>query len=152
MKKSSIPNFIKLDTLNNVLEQIVVVSDKNENNTKNVAEKKVYISSYEIESLSAANTAELLEKKGVFSIVIECVETSLSKQITKTLKIPTIGFGSSQNCDGQVLVVDDLIGLNESKIKFVKKFGQVKNNISQAAKSFKNDVLNKKYPSKKYSY
>ena len=68
MKKSSIPNFIKLDTLNNVLEQIVVVSDKNENNTKNVAEKKVYISSYEIESLSAANTAELLEKKGGVSV------------------------------------------------------------------------------------
>tara|TARA_B100001173_G_scaffold265010_1_gene239868 strand:- start:425 stop:1201 length:777 start_codon:yes stop_codon:yes gene_type:complete len=98
------------------------------------------------------NDAKLMQEKGVFSIVLECVETSLTKQITKTLKIPTIGIGSSQNCDGQVLVVDDLIGLNESKIKFVKKFGQVKNNISQAARSFKNDVLNKKYPSKKYSY
>ena len=98
------------------------------------------------------NEAKLLQKKGVFSIVLECVETSLAKQITKLLKIPTIGIGSSKNCDGQVLVVDDLIGLNESKIKFVKKFGQVKNNISQAARSFKKDVLNKKYPSKKYSY
>ena len=98
------------------------------------------------------NDAKLLEKKGVFSIVIECVETSLSKQITKILKIPTIGIGSSQNCDGQVLVVDDLIGLNESKIKFVKKFGRVKNNISNAARSFKKEVLNKKYPTKKYSY
>ena len=56
------------------------------------------------------NDAKLLQKKGVFSIVLECVETTLAKQITKSLKIPTIGIGSSQNCDGQVLVIDDLIG------------------------------------------
>ena len=68
------------------------------------------------------------------------------------MKIPTIGIGSSQNCDGQVLVTDDLIGLNETKTKFVKKFGRVKNNISQAAKNFKKKVLSKKYPTKKYSY
>ncbi len=89
------------------------------------------------------NDAKLLQKKGVFSIVLECVETTLAKQITKSLKIPTIGIGSSQNCDGQVLVIDDLIGLNKSKVKFVKKFGYVKNNISQAARSFKKEVLNK---------
>ena len=98
------------------------------------------------------NDAKLLQDKGVFSIVLECVETTLSKQITKSLKIPTIGIGSSQNCDGQVLVLDDLIGLNETKTKFVKKFGRVKKNISQAAKSFKKEVLSKKYPTKKYSY
>ena len=90
--------------------------------------------------------------KGVFSIVLECVESTLAKEITKSLKIPTIGIGSSKNCDGQVLVIDDLIGLNDSKIKFVKKFGSIKNNISQAARKFKKEVLNKKYPSKKYSY
>jgi len=96
--------------------------------------------------------AKLLQDKGVFSIVLECVETTLTKKISKSLKIPIIGIGSSQNCDGQVLVTDDLIGLNESKIKFVKKFGQVKNNISQAARKFKKEVLSKKYPTKKYSY
>ena len=96
--------------------------------------------------------AKLLQDKGVFSIVLECVETTLAKEITRSLKVPTIGIGSSQNCDGQVLVIDDLIGLNESKIKFVKKFGRIKYNISEAAKKFKKDVLNKKYPTKKYSY
>ena len=95
--------------------------------------------------------AKSLQDKGVFSIVLECVETTLAKEITKLLKIPTIGIGSSQNCDGQVLVTDDLIGLNETKTKFVKKFGRVKNNISQAAKNFKKKVLSKKYPTKKYS-
>jgi len=98
------------------------------------------------------NDAKLLQKKGVFSIVLECIEKTLSKEITKTLKIPTIGIGSSQHCDGQVLVIDDLIGLNETKIKFVKKFANIKKNIREAAYKFKKEVLNKKYPSKKHSY
>ena len=98
------------------------------------------------------NDAKLLQDKGVFSIVLECVETTLAKQITESLKIPTIGIGSSHHCDGQVLVLDDLIGLNETKIKFVKKFGNIKKNIRNAVNKFKKEVLGKKYPTKKYSY
>ena len=98
------------------------------------------------------NDAKLLQDKGVFSIVLECVETKLAKQITKSLIIPTIGIGSSHHCDGQVLVLDDLIGLNETKIKFVKKFGNIKKNIRKAVNKFKKEVLGKKYPTKKYSY
>ena len=98
------------------------------------------------------NDAKLLQDKGVFSIVLECVETTLAKKITKSLKIPTIGIGSSHHCDGQVLVLDDLIGLNETKIKFVKKFGDIKKNIQLAVNRFRKDVLNKKYPRKKHSY
>mgnify|MGYP001184262319 FL=1 len=66
--------------------------------------------------------ALLLQKTGVFAIVLECVKTPIAKQITKDLNIPTIGIGSSVYCDGQVLVTDDLLGLNETKIKFVKKY------------------------------
>ena len=98
------------------------------------------------------NDAKLLEKIGVFSIVLECVESTLAKQISKKLKIPTIGIGSSKFCDGQILVIDDLIGLNDTKVRFVKKFGQIKKNISKAAKNFSKEVKNKKYPSKIYSY
>ena len=98
------------------------------------------------------NDSKLLEEIGVFSIVLECVETNLSKKISKKLKIPTIGIGSSKFCDGQILVIDDLIGLNETKVRFVKKFGQIKKNISKAAKNFSKEVKNKKYPSKRYSY
>ena len=54
--------------------------------------------------------SKLLEEAGVFSIVLECVESSLAKEITKTVKVPTIGIGASVHCDGQVLVTDDLIG------------------------------------------
>ncbi len=96
--------------------------------------------------------AKILENEGVFAIVLECVESSLSKAITKEIKIPTIGIGSSNNCDGQILVTDDILGLTNSKIKFVKKFVDVKKLITEGAKKFNTEVKSKKYPSKKYSY
>ena len=94
----------------------------------------------------------LLQNSGVFSIVLECIKTSTAKQITNKLKIPTIGIGSSINCDGQVLVTDDLIGLNDTKIKFVKKFINIKKYINFGLKKFTKEVRAKKYPSKKHSY
>ncbi len=98
------------------------------------------------------NDALLLQDSGVFAIVIECIKSSTAKQITKSLKIPTIGIGSSVNCDGQVLVTDDLIGLNNIKTKFVKKFVNIKRHINSGLKKFASEVKSKKYPSKKYSY
>jgi len=98
------------------------------------------------------NDALLLQDNGVFSIVIECVKASTAKQITSALKIPTIGIGSSVHCDGQVLVTDDLIGLNNTNIRFVKKFTNIKRYINLGLKKFISEVKSKKYPSKKYSY
>jgi len=98
------------------------------------------------------NDALLLQNSGVFAIVLECVKTSIAKQITQTLKIPTIGIGSSAYCDGQVLVTDDLIGLNNTNIKFVKKFVNIKKYINLGLKKFTTEVKSKKYPSKKHSY
>ena len=96
--------------------------------------------------------AKVLEKLGVFAIVLECIEKSLAKKITNQIKIPTIGIGSSVHCDGQILVTDDLIGLTNSKIKFVKKYINISNSIATAVKKFKQEVKLKKYPTKKYSY
>ena len=96
--------------------------------------------------------ALLLQKTGVFAIVLECVKTQIAKQITNDLKIPTIGIGSSVHCDGQVLVTDDLIGLNQTNIKFVKKFLNVKKYINLGLRKFASDVRSKKYPTKKHSY
>jgi 3-methyl-2-oxobutanoate hydroxymethyltransferase len=96
--------------------------------------------------------AILLEKSGVFSIVLECVKTLTAKQITKELKIPTIGIGSSVYCDGQVLVTDDLIGLNETKIRFVKKFVNIKKYLSFGLRKFASEVRSRKYPSNRHSY
>ena len=105
-----------------------------------------------IERKNILADAILLQKNGVFSIVLECIETTLAKEITKKLKIPTIGIGSSVNCDGQVLVTDDLIGLNLTSIKFVKNFYDIRKHITIAVKKFKDEVKKQKYPSAKFSY
>ena len=96
--------------------------------------------------------ALLLQKTGVFAIVLECVKTPIAKKITNDLKIPTIGIGSSVYCDGQVLVTDDLIGLNQTNIKFVKKFLNVKKYINSGLRQFALEVRSKKYPTRKHSY
>jgi 3-methyl-2-oxobutanoate hydroxymethyltransferase len=98
------------------------------------------------------NDTKLLEKAGVFSIVLECIETKLSQKITKQLKIPTIGIGSSVNCDGQVLVTDDLIGLSQSKFKFVKKYINITKIIEGAVKRYKSEVQKKEFPKAKHSF
>ena len=104
------------------------------------------------ESERILNETKLLEKTGVFSIVLECIEKKLSKQITEKIKIPTIGIGSSANCDGQVLVIDDLIGMSESKFKFVKKYVDISKIIDGAVKKYRHEVLKKKFPTLKHSF
>ena len=96
--------------------------------------------------------AKILDELGVFSIVLECVESSLAKEITKAIRIPTIGIGASVNCDGQVLVTDDLIGLNPIKVRFIKKFTNITKQINTAIIKYKNEVRNKKFPKKINSY
>ena len=96
--------------------------------------------------------AVLLQSNGVFGIVLECIKQTTAKQITQSIKIPTIGIGSSVNCDGQVLVTDDLIGLNNTSIKFVKKFINIKKYLNLGLKKFASEVKQKKYPLKKHSY
>ena len=96
--------------------------------------------------------SKLLEDAGVFSMVLECVESSLAKEITRTVKVPTIGIGASVHCDGQVLVTDDLIGLNKIKARFVKRYSNIEKQINDATLKFKKDVIRSKFPTKKYSY
>ena len=96
--------------------------------------------------------AKALEESGAFGMVLECVYSDISKKITKLIRIPTIGIGASVHCDGQVLVTDDILGLTDAKIKFVKKYVNIKKIINSALLKFKNEVRSKKYPTKKYSY
>ena len=104
------------------------------------------------ESNRILNDTKLLENAGAFSIVLECIETKLSKKITDNLTIPTIGIGSSANCDGQVLVIDDLIGLSKSKFKFVKKYLDISRIIENAVKRYKSEVIKKRFPTRKHSF
>jgi len=96
--------------------------------------------------------AKLLESAGVFSIVLECVEISLAKKVTNEINIPTIGIGSSNNCDGQILVFDDLIGLNPTNVRFVKKYSNIRKEITKAVSNYSKDVRKNKFPLKKHSY
>ena len=104
------------------------------------------------ESNLILNDAKLLESAGIFSVVLECVETKLAKKISSQLKIPTIGIGSSVNCDGQVLVTDDLIGLSESRFKFVKRYTNTSKTIDKAVRKYKSEVLKKQFPKVKHSF
>lgn len=91
--------------------------------------------------------SQLLEKAGAFSMVIEAVPAVLADQITNAVKIPTIGIGASQNCDGQVLVIDDMMGLNqEFKPKFVKRFANVAAEIDKAVEQYCLDVKSLNFP------
>ena len=96
--------------------------------------------------------AKILESSGVFAIVLECVEKSLARMITSSVKIPTIGIGSSINCDGQVLVTDDLLGLNPINLRFIKKYSDLRKVINTAILNFKKEVKKNKFPTKRYSY
>jgi len=96
--------------------------------------------------------AQLLQSAGAFSIVLECVETSLAKIVTKKIDIPTIGIGASSNCDGQILVFDDLIGLNPIDVRFVKKYSNIRKEMTKAVASYAKEVRNNKFPLKKHSY
>ena len=96
--------------------------------------------------------SQLLEKAGVFSIVLECIETSLAKLVTQNLKVPTIGIGASKFCDGQILVFDDLIGLNPMNYRFVKKYANIRNEISKAVSNYSKEVRKIKFPNKNNSY
>ena len=88
----------------------------------------------------------------MFSIVLECVETYLAKLVTLNLKVPTIGIGASKFCDGQILVFDDLIGLNPMNYRFVKKYANIRKDISKAVLNYSKEVRKIKFPNKKNSY
>ena len=95
-----------------------------------------------------------LEKAGAKFIILECIKLNVARKITRLLKIPTIGIGSSKYCDGQVLVTNDMLNIdkNETKLRFVKKYSNINGVIKNAVKKFSKDVKNKKFPSKSFSY
>jgi 3-methyl-2-oxobutanoate hydroxymethyltransferase len=90
---------------------------------------------------------------GAFSIVIEGVPDDLASRITEAVKIPTIGIGAGIGCDGQILVVNDLLGLNDKKpAKFVKQYANLFKPAVEAVSDFVDEVKSKKFPTSEYSY
>ncbi len=97
--------------------------------------------------------AQGLEGLGCFSLVLECVPDRIAQLISEKLRIPTIGIGAGPFCDGQVLVIHDLLGLFQRyKPKFVKQYANLSPLIEQAIQQYKNEVIAGKFPSKEHSF
>ena len=96
--------------------------------------------------------AKAVSNSGAFAIIIECVIENLAKLITKNISVPTIGIGASKYCDGQILVIDDMLGLSDYYPKFVKQYSNLKKVIEKSVKNYTKDVRLRKFPFNKNVY
>jgi 3-methyl-2-oxobutanoate hydroxymethyltransferase len=96
--------------------------------------------------------ARAVEEAGAFALVIEGVPADLGREITQSVAIPTIGIGAGVDCDGQVLVMHDLLGLTDWSPSFAKQYANLGSLAAQAARSFAEEVENAKFPDDEHSY
>lgn len=97
--------------------------------------------------------AKLLEQAGCFALVLEKIPASLAKDITAEISVPTIGIGAGPHCDGQILVLHDVIGLfDDFSPKFVKRYAHVRDVIEKAVKQYKDEVEKGIYPDEAHSF
>ncbi len=116
-------------------------------------EKKFKVSGYsKSDEAKLIKEAKEIERAGAFSIVLECIASQTAKKITRLLKIPTIGIGSSRNCDGQILVTDDILGLSGFYPKFVKKYINLSKLIAKNIKKYRKEVKEGKFPKRTNSF
>ena len=103
--------------------------------------------------LKILNDAKSIANAGAFSIVLEALKESVGKNISENLDIPTIGIGAGRFCDGQIIVLDDVLGIYDNFTpKFVKKYGNLNKNAENALKQYSIDVKTKKFPTLKNVY
>ena len=96
--------------------------------------------------------ARAVGEAGAFAVVLEALAELLAARITKQVSIPTIGIGASAECDGQILVLEDMLGLSPRVPKFVKEYAQIGEAIENAVKSYANEVRARVFPSDAYTY
>ncbi|WP_422006855.1 3-methyl-2-oxobutanoate hydroxymethyltransferase [Pyruvatibacter mobilis] len=96
--------------------------------------------------------ARAVAEAGAFSVVLEGIAEPLAARITKQIDIPTIGIGASPTCDGQILVLEDMLGLNPTPPKFVKEFASLGAAIEGAAEAYAKDVRNRNFPAEEHTY
>lgn len=107
----------------------------------------------DIEGARLMDEARLLEEAGAFSIVLELVPAKLATRITEAVSVPTIGIGAGAGCDGQVLVLHDLLGLNDTFApKFLKRYAQLADDVRTAVGRFAEDVRTRRYPSAEHEF
>jgi 3-methyl-2-oxobutanoate hydroxymethyltransferase len=99
------------------------------------------------------NDALGLEKAGIFSLVLEGIPSEVAKRVTDSLQVPTIGIGAGPHCDGQVLVITDMLGLGFGKYpKFVKPYANLREEIDRAVRAFASEVESGTFPDEAHSY
>ncbi|MGH6854126.1 MAG: 3-methyl-2-oxobutanoate hydroxymethyltransferase [Aestuariivirga sp.] len=101
---------------------------------------------------SIEEDARLVAEAGAFSVVLEAVAEPLAAKITASLAIPTIGIGASAACDGQILVMEDMLGLSPKVPKFVKEFGKVGQAIEKAIRAYAEEVRTRNFPAPENTY
>ncbi|MCX7831719.1 MAG: 3-methyl-2-oxobutanoate hydroxymethyltransferase [Actinobacteria bacterium] len=106
----------------------------------------------EEEQKTLLEDAKALEKAGCFLIVLEMVPAQLAKRITESVNIPTVGIGAGPHCDGQVLVVNDMLGLTDTNYRFVKRYANLKEEIKNAVLSYIDEVRNGEFPDASHSF
>ncbi len=107
----------------------------------------------EAEAEQLINDAEMLEKAGCFGIVLEKIPAKLAEKVTKTVNIPIIGIGAGVEVDGQVLVLNDMLGMNkEFSPRFLRRYLDLNKEISMAIKNYTTDVKNRDFPNNKEQY
>ena len=99
------------------------------------------------------NDAKAMQEAGAFAIVLECIPAKLAKELSESLDIPTIGIGAGVGCDGQVQVVNDLLGLFTDFIpKHAKRYANLSAEIERAFKEYVDDVKNRRFPTDANSF
>src|SRR5476651_1160576 len=94
-----------------------------------------------------------LQELGCFGIVLEKIPAALAKEVTESLNIPTIGIGAGRHCDGQVLVIHDMLGINKGfKPRFLRQYGNLNEVMNGAIKNYINDIKSKSFPNEKEQY
>lgn len=102
--------------------------------------------------LQVLDDARAVQQAGAFAVVLEGIPAALAREVTAELMIPTIGIGAGVDCDGQVLVMHDMLGLNDWSPSFAKQFANVGAMASKAARSFADEVTHRKFPDEEHSY
>ena len=107
----------------------------------------------EDEANKLRNDAKLLEEAGCFGIVLEKIPAQLAKEVTESLTIPTIGIGAGKFCDGQVLVMHDMLGINtEFKPRFLRQYLNLYEQVTKAVQQYITDIKSGDFPSDNESY
>lgn len=105
------------------------------------------------EGAKIVNDARAITKAGAFGIVLECVDPNLAGSVTRSVAVPIIGIGASADCDGQILVTEDMVGMSGHKVpKFVKPYANINQHIAGAVEAYAHEVRSRLFPAEEHLY